>query len=238
MHASVLHGTGEARGCPAKRRATKARILKRNACAVTPQLHSDRGRRVLSAAGGPLNHLRGDESRSASPSEAPTSDLTTGLDRTSLARSALSSDTGAAKQNFGHARRFGWYPRRSTLDGVRAFIREGQRQRREGGPRRTLAIRTGDTRTLVGGCETRLQPDGSAEVSWWTFPEHRRQGLATRAVRLMLQYFSKTLGGGKFVALIEPDNHASRGVARSAGFIESGSDTSGPRPMLRHEYSG
>jgi hypothetical protein len=56
-----------------------------------------------------------------------------------------------------HARRFGWYPRRSTLDGVRAFIREGQRQWREAGPRRTLAIRTGDTRTLVGGCETRLQ---------------------------------------------------------------------------------
>jgi RimJ/RimL family protein N-acetyltransferase len=136
-----------------------------------------------------------------------------------------------------HARRFGWYPRRSTLDRVRAFILEGQRQWREGGPRRTLAIRTGDTRTLVGGCETRLQPDGSAEVSWWIFPEHRRQGLAIRGVRLMLQYFSNTLGNSKFVALIEPDNHASRGVARNAGFIESGLDTSGPRPMLRHEHS-
>jgi uridine kinase len=136
------------------------------------------------------------------------------------------------------ARRFGWYPRHSTLDGVRAFILEGQRQWREGEPRRTLAIRVGDTGTLVGGCETRLQPDGSAEVSWWIFPEHRRQGLATRGDRLMLQYFSSTLGTSNFVALIEPDNYASRGVAHNVGFIESGSDTSGPRPMLRHEYSG
>src|SRR5262249_40740364 len=71
-----------------------------------------------------------------------------------------------------HARRFGWYPRRSTLDGVRAFIRESQRQAREGGSRRTLAIRLAASRTLVGGRETRLQADGSAEVSWWIFPEH------------------------------------------------------------------
>ena len=136
------------------------------------------------------------------------------------------------------ARRFGWYPRRSTLDGVRAFMLECQRQWREGGPRRTLAIRMVDTRALVGGCETRLQPDGSAEVSWWIFPEHRRHGLAARGVRLMLDYFSNTLGVTRFIAFIEPDNHASRGVARTAGFVESGWDTSGPHPMLRHEYSG
>jgi len=143
-----------------------------------------------------------------------------------------------AGEDHEHARRFGWYPRRSTLDGVRAFVLESQRQWREGGSRRTLAIRLAATRTLVGGCETRLQPDGSAEVSWWIFPEQRRQGLATRGVRLMLHYFSKTLRPSKFVALIEPDNYASRGVAGNAGFIESGLDTSGPRPMLRHEHLG
>ena len=136
------------------------------------------------------------------------------------------------------ARRFGWYPRRSTLDGVRAYILESQHQWRQDGARRTLAIRMAETRTLVGGCETRLQPDGSAEVSWWIYPAHRRQGFATRGVRLMLQHFSKHVGVSRFVALIEPDNDASRGVARNAGFIESGLDTSGPRPMLRHEYTG
>ena len=92
-----------------------------------------------------------------------------------------------------------------------------------------------DSRTLVGGCETRLRPDGSAEVSWWVFPEHRRQGLATRGVRLMIDHFSNTVGISMFVAMIEPDNLASRHVARNTGFIESGLDTSGSRPMLRHE---
>jgi uridine kinase len=134
------------------------------------------------------------------------------------------------------ARRFGWYPRRSTLEGVHRFISDGQRQWREGGPRRTLAIRKADTRTLVGGCETRVQSNGSAEVSWWIFPTHRRQGLATRAVRLMLDYFSDAEQVGEFVAFIEPDNYASRGVARNIGFIELGLDANGPRPMLRHEY--
>jgi hypothetical protein len=52
----------------------------------------------------------------------------------------------------------------------------------------------------------------------------------------MLHYFTNPVGISKFVALIEPDNHASRGVARNTGFIESGLDTSGPGPMLRHKY--
>jgi uridine kinase len=134
------------------------------------------------------------------------------------------------------ARRFGWYPRRSTLEGVRAFITDSQRLWREGGSRRTLAIRAADTRTLIGGCETRLQSNGCAEVSWWIFPTYRRQGLATRGVRLMLEYFSCTEHVGEFVALIELDNHSSRGVARNTGFIEVGLDTSGPHQMLRHEY--
>src|SRR5439155_1811531 len=75
-----------------------------------------------------------------------------------------------------------------------------------------------------------------AQVSWWIFPEHRRQGLATRGVWLTLEFLSGVVGISKFVALIEPDNHASRGVARNTGFVESGLDTSGPRRMLRHEY--
>ena len=53
----------------------------------------------------------------------------------------------------------------------------------------------------------------------------------------MLAYFSDRRIRN-FVALIEPDNYASRRVARNAGFIESGLDTSGPRPMLRHEHLG
>jgi RimJ/RimL family protein N-acetyltransferase len=135
-----------------------------------------------------------------------------------------------------HGRRFGWYPHCSTLAGVRRFIVDCQHQWREGESRRTLAIPLADTRTLVGACEAHLQPDRSAQVSWWIFPEDRRRGLARRGVHLMLDYLSTALNVSKFVALIEPDNDASRGVARSTGFIKSGLHTSGPRPMLRYLY--
>lgn len=134
-----------------------------------------------------------------------------------------------------HARRFGWYPQRSTLESIRTFVADGQRQWRHRGPRRTLAIRLAHTRTLVGGCETRVQPDGNAEVSWWIFPEFRHEGLATRGVRLMLEYFRTSERVSTFVALIEPDNHASRGVARNTGFVEAGLQTGAAHPMLRYE---
>jgi len=136
-----------------------------------------------------------------------------------------------------HARRFGWYPHRSTLEGVRKFIVDAQHKWHEGGSRGTLAIRMAATRTLVGGCEARLQSEQTAEVSWWIFPEYRRRGLATRGVRLMLDYFSTTASVRNFVALIEPDNYASRGVARRTGFVESDLDASGPRPMLRYQHA-
>ena len=51
----------------------------------------------------------------------------------------------------------------------------------------------------------------------------------------MVSYAVDTLAVTRFVAFIEPDNLASRGVARSAGFAELELDTTGDRPMLRHE---
>ncbi len=133
------------------------------------------------------------------------------------------------------ARRFGWYPRRSNLEQVRTFLLETEQQWRDSGPRRTWAIRSASTGALLGGCEVRLSSDGSADVSWWIFPEHRGCGFASRAIRLMVRYAVDTLAVTRFVAFIEPDNLASRGVARSVGFAELELNTTGDRPMLRHE---
>jgi RimJ/RimL family protein N-acetyltransferase len=133
------------------------------------------------------------------------------------------------------ARRFGWYPRRSSIEHVRTFLLETEQQWRENGPRRTWAIRATVTGALLGGCEARLNGDGSANVSWWIFPEHRGNGFASRAIRLMVRHAVDTLAVTRFVALIEPDNLASRGVARRAGFAELELDTTGDRPMIRHE---
>jgi len=114
-------------------------------------------------------------------------------------------------------------------------VLETERQWRESGPRRTWAIRSALTGALLGGCEARLSGDRSADVSWWIFPAHRGCGFASRAVRLMVRYAVDTLAVRRFVAFIEPDNLASRGVARNAGFAELELDTTGDRPVLRHE---
>lgn len=63
--------------------------------------------------------------------------------------------------------------------------------------------------TMAGG------PD-RAEVGWWTAPEHRRQGFATRAVTLFASWCRDTLGIELF-AEVDPDNAPSIWVAESAG---------------------
>jgi RimJ/RimL family protein N-acetyltransferase len=87
---------------------------------------------------------------------------------------------------------------------------------------------------LVGGCELRLVTDQTAQISWWVFPPYRRQGIATRAARLVTAYAFEHLGVHRIEAFIEPDNLASRGVARNVGFTEVGvSQGQGTdRPML------
>jgi RimJ/RimL family protein N-acetyltransferase len=132
------------------------------------------------------------------------------------------------------ARRFGWYPRRSTLEGVRGFLGATEEQWRIGGSRRTWAIRLAETRRLVGGCEARLSSGSTAELSWWIFPEHRRRGLATRGVQLMILYLRALVGVGAFTAYVEPDNFASLGVARKAGFVPVGADATHEGRVMRN----
>jgi RimJ/RimL family protein N-acetyltransferase len=125
------------------------------------------------------------------------------------------------------ARRFGWYPERSTEDDVRAAIENWREQWRTGGSTRGFAARSAETGELVGGCEIRLQGDGTARISYWTFPPFRRRGLATKAVRLVCDYAFTQLGVERIELHVEPDHAASRGVAERAGFTEEGVMRSG-----------
>jgi RimJ/RimL family protein N-acetyltransferase len=138
------------------------------------------------------------------------------------------------------ARRFGWFPRRSSLEGVRQSITRWREQWATAGPTRALAVRLAPSGELVGGCELRLQDDASASMSYWIFAAYRRRGLATRAVRLATGYAFGSLGLTRIALEIEPDNMASRGVARRAGFTEAGTTRASPganaepRTMLRY----
>jgi RimJ/RimL family protein N-acetyltransferase len=121
-----------------------------------------------------------------------------------------------------HARRFGWYPGRSTEESVRAAISEWQEAWRCDGETRAFATRDADSRELLGGCQLRLRAKRIGELSYWTHPTHRRQGVATRAVRLLCGFAFGELGVERLEAYVEPDNLASRRVVESVGFSEEG----------------
>jgi RimJ/RimL family protein N-acetyltransferase len=131
------------------------------------------------------------------------------------------------------ARRFGWYPKRSTPETATAAIEAWQAQWAAGGPRRAFAVRELPGHALAGGCELRLEGDGRAALSYWTFPAFRGRGFASRAVRLVTAWAFDRLEVARVELLVEPDNAASLAVARRAGFTREGllrgHTTVGPR---------
>ena len=86
-----------------------------------------------------------------------------------------------------------------------------------GGATRTFAARDQVTGRLVGGCELRIQPRGSAHVRYWTSVPDRGYGYATRSLVLLLRY-ARAIGIRQATADIAADNHAARRVAEKAGF--------------------
>jgi RimJ/RimL family protein N-acetyltransferase len=122
------------------------------------------------------------------------------------------------------ARRFDFWPRKSTEDDVRNAYRRWAHSWDTGGPTRTFAVRDAATRQLLGGCELRVQPDGSAHVSYWTSASERRRGYATRALTLLLRY-GNSIGVTRFESHIAPDNVASLRVSAKAGFRCAGAFT-------------
>jgi RimJ/RimL family protein N-acetyltransferase len=137
------------------------------------------------------------------------------------------------------ARRFGFWPRKSTEDGVRETYRRWSQSWETGGPTRTFAVRDAATRRLLGGCELRLQPDRSAHVSYWTSAGERKRGHATRALVLLLQY-GNSIGVTRFESHIASDNLASRRVSEKAGFGQIGTfaDHDGTRMIRYQQRSG
>lgn len=118
------------------------------------------------------------------------------------------------------ARRFGWFPKRSSEQDAKQAIERWQHEWRIGGSTRAFAVREAATGTLVGGCEIRLGASGTASMSYWIFPPHRRRGCATRAVELTCDYAFARLGVELIELHIAATNHASLEVARRAGFGE------------------
>ena len=132
------------------------------------------------------------------------------------------------------ARRFGWWPQTPTPAGVRDAFAVWAREWETGGPTRTFAVRELGTGRLLGGCELRIQPDRTAQVSYWTSAADRGRGYATRSVALLLHY-ARSIGIREAEAHVASDNHPSRRVAEKAGFRPAGTYTGQDgTDMIRH----
>jgi RimJ/RimL family protein N-acetyltransferase len=132
------------------------------------------------------------------------------------------------------ARRFGWWPQRSSEETVRHAYEEWAQAWLTHGDRRTFAVRDVHDRRLVGGCELRLQPDGYGQVSYWTHATERHRGYAARALRLLVGY-ARDLGLSRLESEVAVGNAASRRVSEQAGFVavDEITDEYG-EPALRH----
>jgi RimJ/RimL family protein N-acetyltransferase len=133
------------------------------------------------------------------------------------------------------ARRFGWWPRTSTEATVHDAIAGWEHNWETSGPIRAFAVRDQASGRLLGGCELRLQPGGSAHVAYWTSAGERGHGHATRGLILLLSY-ARSIGFDEIEAHIAPDNHASCRVAEKAGFRRRGPFTAADgATMIRYQ---
>jgi RimJ/RimL family protein N-acetyltransferase len=103
-----------------------------------------------------------------------------------------------------------------SLDVVASWARV-----RAAGERFTWAVRAADTGVLFGGCELRPLGNSSANLSYWTYPAHRRRGIASRAARLACSIAFDELGSDCIELLAHPENVASRAIAQRLGFREA-----------------
>jgi [ribosomal protein S5]-alanine N-acetyltransferase len=70
------------------------------------------------------------------------------------------------------------------------------------------------------GANARNDP-GAVELGYTVFPEHRRQGYATEAVRALIDH-ARERGIGRFIASVSPNNEPSLRLVRGLGFVEVG----------------
>jgi RimJ/RimL family protein N-acetyltransferase len=114
---------------------------------------------------------------------------------------------------------FGWWPNRSTPETVAAAFHRWALDWSQDGPTRTFAVRDKYSGELLGGCEFCRHEDTGFTVSYWTGAGHRRRGIATRALRLLLLY-ADGAGITDITCDIADDNIGSRRVAEESGFTQ------------------
>ncbi len=80
------------------------------------------------------------------------------------------------------------------------------------------------TREMTGhiGFHGPPREDGSLELGYTVFPEHRRKGYAFEAAEALMAYARAEHGVRRFVLSISPENAPSLGMAGKMGFVRCG----------------
>ena len=114
----------------------------------------------------------------------------------------------------------------STRATTLAWVLRNMRSWETGGSIRCFAVERLDDGRLMGMVEANLEPQGFragvVNVSYGLYPPFRGKGYATRGVVLMLRYLGEHALGDLALIQASPDNPASAGVARRAGFHSVG----------------
>ena len=108
-----------------------------------------------------------------------------------------------------------------SLQHSKNVIARWQRERLAG-ERFVFAVRSVANAELLGGCELRPLGNGAANLSYWTYPRHRRRGVASRAVSLVCELALAEFDFRRVQIVVDPDNIPSRQVAARHGFEEVG----------------
>jgi RimJ/RimL family protein N-acetyltransferase len=111
---------------------------------------------------------------------------------------------------------------RSTVPSNRVFIADSLELWRNDGPQFVFGVRRADNDELTGTIDVRtVEPyllAGQVNIAYAVYPRWRGRGIATRAVRLMVEFLRARPGAREAVIRVDPDNLRSVGVARAAGF--------------------
>jgi [ribosomal protein S5]-alanine N-acetyltransferase len=105
---------------------------------------------------------------------------------------------------------------------AQAFVRNAAHELRAGNGAH-LVVADGRTNALLGVTGLTLDRGRrSAEVGYWVAPQHRRQGVAHRAVRCIVGWALRDLGIARVQLMADVRNEPSQRVAELCGFRREG----------------
>jgi ribosomal-protein-alanine N-acetyltransferase len=85
-------------------------------------------------------------------------------------------------------------------------------------PHMSIAITGRDSGAFLGSCGLSGLGENSFEVYYAVLPAHQGKGIASEAMRALVDYSFRTLGIDELVAFVSPENEPSVRVAEKLGF--------------------